>query len=636
MASVIKSLQLDSDHFNFDLTEGFEMAVEKDWNVLDVVDINDTLPIYDSDLRRHMPGKYAIRLFFKACVPMCYVDGETYETNPLLKDADNASYTGKYFSLEEGTPIGSPVIKQSQGSSMEQSSHQFGYHGLLIADGIPSSKEAYALPEYRQLNHTNITMHDFATGCTIATPNVGGLGNGNYYQPVSIDALTENVQNFTFELMTPAGFNAGGVVSFIVNNGALAYTVSTEGNRLNVPTDDDNNANYKYLQPALFKPFGVGFKDHVGTNETVGWFYCVLGVNEISEEDPDWQVDPSIVRLSSTNLQIDPVEGTYTYDGDLGANSGTLSVEVADYAEISEITINDTVIVVPSPSANVYAIPFTDQIVTEGDNIVIIKTIDINHQELTYTFTLAYEAPAALSPLVSITDQSGLDEFSDITGVAGTTSYTSTYDKTPSVSKYQWGIEVADGYTITSAKQFTPSDVSSYTGLTPADLPDADWHNLAVGDPVSNVYSFQNAGSNTFKWFKFVISDGTTDTTYYVAMEYNGPQYISNLEISSSTSATEYIFTTSDQTSYSRTTSLADIASILISVNGDYRLQAYDWSVTDLKINGVAQTIPTKSNGQYSCTISPEVTLITGDNTVTITVTNGTTPKTYTITLTVS
>ena len=78
MASVIKSLQLDSDHFNFDLTEGFEMAVEKDWNVLDVVDINDTLPIYDSDLRRHMPGKYGIRLFFKACVPMCYVDGETY------------------------------------------------------------------------------------------------------------------------------------------------------------------------------------------------------------------------------------------------------------------------------------------------------------------------------------------------------------------------------------------------------------------------------------------------------------------------------------------------------------------------------------------------------------------------------
>ena len=393
MASVIKSLQLDSDHFNFDLTEGFEMAVEKDWNVLDVVDINDTLPIYDSDLRRHMPGKYGIRLFFKACVPMCYVDGETYQTNPLLKDADNASYTGKYFSLEEGTPIGSPVIKQSQGSSMEQTAGQFGYHGLLIADGIPSSKEAYALPEYRQLNHTNITMHDFATGCTIATPNVGGLGNGNYYQPVSINTLTEDVQNFTFELMTPAGFNAGGVVSFLINNGALAYTVSTEGNRLNVPTDDAHNENYKYLQPALFKPFGVGFKDHVGTNETVGWFYCVLGVNEISEEDPDFQIDPSIVRLSSTNLQIDPVEGTYTYDGDLGADTGTLSVEVADYAEISEITINNTVIVVPSPSANVYAIPFTDQIITEGDNTVVIKTTDINHNDLTYTFTLDYEEP---------------------------------------------------------------------------------------------------------------------------------------------------------------------------------------------------------------------------------------------------
>ena len=302
---ITKSLPLDTDHFNFDLTEGFEMAVEKDWNVLDIATINKDFPIYDADLRPHLPSKYAVRLFFKACIPMCYVDPETYETNPLVKDANNASFEGKYLDLIDGTVLGSPVDKMSQGSTSEQSYGEFGYHGLLIADDVPDNKEAYALPEYRKLNHTNITLHDFATGSSIASCKL----DGGYYQPKDIALYTENVKGFAYMLMNKGGYNTGGVASFIVNNGALAYSIDTSGNRMNLPLDDDYVENYKYLQPLLFKPFGVAFADHLTINggtevDTAGWFYCVLGVNEIND-DPTY------------DTETEPVAGNVTLFGHL-------------------------------------------------------------------------------------------------------------------------------------------------------------------------------------------------------------------------------------------------------------------------------------------------------------------------------
>lgn len=292
---VTKSLPLDSDHFNYDLTEGFEMAVEKDWNVLDIATINKDFPIYDADLRPHLPTKYAVRLFYKACIPMNYVDPETYETNPLIKTANNNSFHGKYLDLVDGTVIGSPVDKMSQGSTTEQGYGEFGYHGLLIADDVPTTKEAYALPEYRDLNHTNIKLCDFATGSSIASCKV----DTDYYQPKDVTKYTENVKIFAYMLMNNGGYNDGGVASFIVNNGALAYSIDTSGNRMNLPLDSDYEESNKYLQPLLFKPFGVAFADHLTVNngtdvDTAGWFYCVLGVREITDEPTyDVTVEPA-------------------------------------------------------------------------------------------------------------------------------------------------------------------------------------------------------------------------------------------------------------------------------------------------------------------------------------------------------
>lgn len=388
---VTKSLPLDADHFNYDLTEGFEMAVEKDWNVLDFADLNDQLPIYDADLRELNPNKYAVRIFYKACIPMCYIDPETYTTNPLVKDADNASFVGKYLDLVDGTVIGSPINKMSEGSSTEQSYGEYGYHGLLIADDVASTHEAYELPDDRQLNHTNVAKWAFATGSSLATCKISD--DDTYLQPY--DWATNG---FAYMLMNKGGFENGGVASFMVNNGALAYSVDTSANRFNLPTDDHHQNNIKYLQPLLFKPFGVAFEDHLTTHHgtevaTAGWFYCVLGVQEIGGEDPSFQIDPSVTHVWFEDANLDgtafePEEGMYSgYSSSVDVLCDTLKVEVADYVELTEAKLNGVALTIGSPTNNRYTFSIN---IVEGTNTLILKTLDENSQTLTYEFEVDY------------------------------------------------------------------------------------------------------------------------------------------------------------------------------------------------------------------------------------------------------
>lgn len=459
---VTKSLPLDSDHFNFDLTQGFEMAVEKDWNVLDFTDLNDQLTIYDADLRPMQPSKYGVRIFYKACIPMCYVDPENYPDNPLVKTADNASFRGKYLDLIDGTVLGSPVNKMSQGSTSEQSYGEFGYHGLLIDSDVPTTKSAYALPDDRALNHTNVAKWAFAGGSSLASCKV----DGGYYQPKDISLYTENVMGFAYMLMNKGGYNAGGVASFIVNNGALAYSIDTSANRFNLPTDDDHVENNKYLQPALFIPFGVAFADHLTINDqetpvdTTGWFYCVLGVNEVGGEDPSYQIDPQLIRLSDgEGLQIDPVAETYSYSDDISDTSGTFGIEVADYCSIVSINLNDSYLQVPSPVNNVYSISFSD--LSVGDNSLVIVTEDENSQALVYRFTLTYsEGPTPPGPTGPFFNKLYLYRGNDpylIDGVAGETSYDMYYgDNGKRTDTVQVRMNTND-YTLTSYKM---NDVS--------------------------------------------------------------------------------------------------------------------------------------------------------------------------------
>lgn len=458
---VTKSLPLDSEHFNFDLTKGFEMAVEKDWNVLDFTNLNDQLTIYDADLRPMQPSKYGVRIFYKACIPMCYVDPENYTSNPLVKTANNNAFHGKYLDLIDGTVIGSPVNKMSQGTAVEQREGEFGYHALLIDENAIANKPAYALPDDRALNHTNVAKWAFASGSSIASCKV----DTNYYQPKDIGLYDDDVKGFAYMLMNKGGLNDGGVASFIVNNGALAYSIDTSANRFNIPTDDDNVNSHKYLQPALFVPFGVAFSDHLTLHnqetpvDTAGWFYCILGVNEVGGEDPSYQIDPQLIRLSDgKGLQIDPVTENYSYSSDISSNNGTFNIEIADYCNIVSITLNNESIQVPSPINNVYSISFSNLI--SGTNTLIVKTQDENEQALTYTFNLSYtQEPTTNNPdawfTVVFTGPNGDGKGFLKQTETGVTSYSDTFSGNPSTDDLQLTVAHMDpskNFTLTSYK----------------------------------------------------------------------------------------------------------------------------------------------------------------------------------------
>jgi hypothetical protein len=371
------------------------MAVEKEWNVLDFTDLNDQLPIYDADLRALNPNKYAVRIFYKACIPMNYIDPENYPNNPLVKDADNASFVGKYLDLVDGTVIGSPVNKMSEGSSSEQSAGQYGYHGLLIADDVPYTHEAYELPDDRQLNHTNVAKWAFATGSSLATCKISD--DDTYLQPYNWAT-----NGFAYMLMNRGGFENGGVASFMVNNGALAYSVDTSANRFNLPTDDHHQSNIKYLQPLLFKPFGVAFEDHLTTHHgtevaTAGWFYCVLGVQEIGGEDPSFQIDPSVTHVTFKHedtliTDFEMEEGVYSgYESTINTECDIVTVEVADYVELVEARFNDDALTIYSPVNNIYTLSIN---MNSGTNTLTLKTLDENGQNINYDIEVEYNAVA--------------------------------------------------------------------------------------------------------------------------------------------------------------------------------------------------------------------------------------------------
>lgn len=538
---VTKSLQLDADHFNFDLTENFEMAVEKDWNVLDIATINKDFPIYDSDLRPHLPSKYAVRLFFKACIPMCYVDPETYETNPLVKDASNASFTGKYLDLVDGTVLGSPVNKMSQGSSTEQRYGEFGYHGLLIADDVPSTKEAYALPDYRQLNHTNITMHDFASGSSIASCKV----DSDYYQPKDVGTYNEDIQNVTYMLMNKGGYVDGGVASFIINNGALAYSIDTSGNRMNLPLDDDKVNNYKYLQPLLFKPFGVAFADHLTVNNgndvaTAGWFYCVLGVKEITDE-PTYEVTVEPVAgnvslfghlVSSFQSNVDVIDNSivgeldYVEDfAESGPLAGSGNYLALQFSNIPEEADSVKVGLQPSAGSGLVEI-LTDpdkngvfKISDKDEQAFIVKTA-INGQDYVQVFDLSHlvceQAPTPPVPsdnpdawfTVSFAGP-GATGFMQETE-AGVTSYSGTFSGDPSTLPLQLTVAHMDpdkDFTLTSYK---------INNLTMVLTPDSD------GDYVATL-SGQDIPDPTNGYDIEIVLELNGDTyTYTIALTYTG------------------------------------------------------------------------------------------------------------------
>lgn len=276
----VHSLELNRTNFYYDETPGFRMGIEKNWHMLDPVDVNNNLKLFDANLNRiNNDNRYAIRIFYKLVLPLsAFADSGITEND--LKNNDGE------FTFENCTPIGVEALKCFDNTSQPQA---VKCRGIILSDNTIKNNSNYGLPSDRQLNHTYIKKSDFSTGCSIMT--LREQENGTSYRQInnangfygSYPSQTL-MQNTTYMFCGTKDTDLGGVSAFSINDGYVSYSVSTEGNRLNLPigTDDDD----LYLMPLLFTPFGMSWS-HGGTT---AWLYCVLGVQEIDSDPETYRV----------------------------------------------------------------------------------------------------------------------------------------------------------------------------------------------------------------------------------------------------------------------------------------------------------------------------------------------------------
>ena len=311
------SLKLSHDDFNYDYTPGFEMGIEKNWHVIDPTQVDKNIELYDSDLNKlYNDDRYGIRIFYKLVLPLSYFSDSNITTNAML-DSD-----GK-FTFDNGLAIGNPTLSMSFGSNIVKS------RGLLISEETFKNNNNYMLPDEWSLNHTYTKRSAFANGTSIANLFVRS-SNENYLQQqdtLLLSTSTPEITSSNYPYIFASGRNQGAISSININSGNVAYTVTTEGNSMNVPNSNLKASQYgtKKLMPLLFKPFGMSWCSNDANHDVVGWVYCVLGVKQMMGEATytvkfiDW--DDTILKQqtvqegTAATPPSDPVRDGYTFTG---------------------------------------------------------------------------------------------------------------------------------------------------------------------------------------------------------------------------------------------------------------------------------------------------------------------------------
>lgn len=311
------SLKLSRDDFDYDYTPGFEMGVERNWHFIEPTQVDKNIELYDSDLNKlYNDDRYGIRIFYKLVLPLSYFSDSNVNTNAML-DSD-----GK-FTFDNGLAIGNPTLSMSFGSNIVKN------RGLLISEETFKNNNNYMLPDEWSLNHTYTKRSAFASGTSIANLFIRS-GNDNYLQQQDTllsSTSTPDITSSNYPYIFASGKNQGAISSININSGNVAYTVTTEGNSMNVPNSNLKASQYgnKKLMPLLFKPFGMSWCSNDANPDVVGWVYCVLGVKQMMGEATytvkfiDW--DGTILKQqtvqegTAATPPSDPVREGYTFTG---------------------------------------------------------------------------------------------------------------------------------------------------------------------------------------------------------------------------------------------------------------------------------------------------------------------------------
>lgn len=332
------SLKLSRDDFDYDYTHGFEMGIERNWHFIDPTQVDKNIELYDSDLNKlYNDDRYGIRIFYKLVLPLSYFSDSNVTTNAML-DSD-----GK-FTFDNGLAIGNPTLSMSFGSNIVKS------RGLLISEETFKNNNNYMLPDEWSLNHTYTKRSAFANGTSIANLFVRS-SNENYLQQqdtLLLSTSTPEITSSNYPYIFASGRNQGAISSININSGNVAYTVTTEGNSMNVPNSNLKASQYgnKKLMPLLFKPFGMSWCSNDANPAVVGWVYCVLGVKQMMGEATytvkfiDW--DDTILKQqtvqegTAATPPSDPVREGYTFNGWLPNTYNDVLEDLDIYAQYIE------------------------------------------------------------------------------------------------------------------------------------------------------------------------------------------------------------------------------------------------------------------------------------------------------------
>ena len=306
------SLKLSRDDFDYDHTPGFEMGIERNWHVIDPTQVDKNVELYDSDLNKlYNDDRYGIRIFYKLVLPLSYFSDSGVTTNAMI-DSD-----GK-FTFDNGLAIGNPTLSMSFGPNIVKN------RGLLISEETFKNNNNYMLPDEWSLNHTYTKRSAFANGTSISSLFE------NYLQQqhtLLFSVTTPDITFADYPYIFASGYNQGAISSININSGNVAYTVTTEGNSMNVPNSNllPSSCGTKKLMPLLFKPFGMSWCSDDANPDVVGWVYCVLGVKQMMGEITytvnfiDWDgtllKQQTVQEGTAATPPSDPTREGYTFTG---------------------------------------------------------------------------------------------------------------------------------------------------------------------------------------------------------------------------------------------------------------------------------------------------------------------------------
>lgn len=280
---------LNQTDFYYDIRDGFNMAVEKEWHMVDPISIptSNKIDLYDVELNKLNDSNYGIRIFYKLVLPLSSFSDSGITTNDLL-----TNYNNSYFSTTfEKASIGSPCLPFYNYSS----SGLRCLKGLVVDKNLTASG-AYQLPSNNILNNTSIPKSDFAVGATIADGYAGFKLDGKTFSirnDASIKASSSSLFNSPNYLFMSRSLNVSegyqGFQGMQVSDTTVTYSVDTSAALMNIPVHSNNSSTNLKFMPRLFEPFGLmlfaeGSIERIYNDDyknqlknISGWIYYVLG-----------------------------------------------------------------------------------------------------------------------------------------------------------------------------------------------------------------------------------------------------------------------------------------------------------------------------------------------------------------------